>query len=312
MKSTPVTTDVWVVIGGSCSWFGQTRSCRTLASCKLGPPPRSGERDRGDYDRWVTGAYPAHREADVVLRDGSTVHVRPVRPSDEPALVEFFGALSPESRGFRFFTAGASLEGAARLTVDVDYESRYGMVAARGDGDHLVGQGTYVATGPGRAEIAFAISDELTGQGVGTIMLAHLAEVATEHDISLFEAEVQPDNRRMVEVFRESGFPVEISSVPGAILSSFPPCSPPRGWSALNSEIGSPPPPRCAASSSRARSRLSVPRAGAAASVARSSTTCWSPASAASFIRSIPRRRWSNRFAPIRASAMFPARSTLR
>jgi acetyl coenzyme A synthetase (ADP forming)-like protein len=177
----------------------------------------------------VTGAYPAHREADVVLRDGSTVHVRPVRPSDEPALVEFFGALSPESRGFRFFTAGASLEGAARLTVDVDYEARYGLVATRGDDDHLVGQGTYAATGPGRAEVAFAISDGLKGQGVGTIMLAHLAEVATEHDISLFEAEVQPDNRRMVEVFRESGFPVEISSVPGAIHIELPTLFSPEG-----------------------------------------------------------------------------------
>ena len=170
----------------------------------------------------MTTVYPAHREADVALRDGSTVHVRPVRPDDEPALIEFFGALSPQSRAFRFFTAAASLEGAARLTVDVDYESRYGMVATRGDGDHLVGQGTYVATGPSRAEVAFAISDELKGQGVGTIMLAHLAEVASEHDISMFEAEVQLGNRRMIEVFRESGFPVETSSVPGAIHIELP------------------------------------------------------------------------------------------
>ncbi len=145
-----------------------------------------------------------------------------MRPGDEPSLIEFFGALSPESRAFRFFTAAASLEGAARLTVDVDYESRYGMVATRGDGDRLVGQGTYVATGPSRAEIAFAISDELKGKGVGTIMLAHLAEVAIEHDISIFEADVQLGNRRMVEMFRESGFPVETSSVPGAIHIELP------------------------------------------------------------------------------------------
>jgi hypothetical protein len=49
-------------------------------------------------------AYPAHREADVVLRDGAVVHVRPVRPDDEPALVELFRSLSLNSRLFRFFS----------------------------------------------------------------------------------------------------------------------------------------------------------------------------------------------------------------
>src|SRR3990172_11874557 len=49
-------------------------------------------------------AYPAHREADVVLRDGSTVHVRPVRPNDEAALLSFFHGLSADSRQLRFFS----------------------------------------------------------------------------------------------------------------------------------------------------------------------------------------------------------------
>ena len=158
----------------------------------------------------------------MALRDGSTVHVRPVRASDEPFLAEFFAALSPESRAFRFFSAGASVKDAARITVDVDYESRFGLVATRDDEDHLVAQATYASTGPGRAEVAFAIADELAGNGVATILLAHLAEVAADNGISLFEADVQLGNRRMVEVFRESGFPVESSSVPGAIHLEFP------------------------------------------------------------------------------------------
>jgi len=35
-------------------------------------------------------AYPRHREADVVLRDGSTVHVRPVKAEDAAAVRAFF------------------------------------------------------------------------------------------------------------------------------------------------------------------------------------------------------------------------------
>jgi hypothetical protein len=46
--------------------------------------------------------YPAHREADVVLRDGSTLSVRPVRREDESRLRRFFDRLSEESRTFRF------------------------------------------------------------------------------------------------------------------------------------------------------------------------------------------------------------------
>jgi acetate---CoA ligase (ADP-forming) len=171
----------------------------------------------------ATGSdYPAYREADVVLRDGSTVHLRPVRAADEPMLREFFESLSSDSRMFRFFSGASDLAEAAERMADVDYAERYGLVAARGDGDRPVGHGAYVGTAPGRAEVAFAIADELQGQGLGTILLAHLAEVAEANGIEAFFAEVMPENHRMVEVFRESGFPIETSSEPGAIHVELP------------------------------------------------------------------------------------------
>lgn len=166
-------------------------------------------------------SYPAHRSADVALKDGSTVHIRPVRPEDEASLVTFFDELSPEARGFRFFTAAASTERAAALAAKVDYAADYGLVAIRGEDDRIVGHGTYMSDGPERAEVAFAVADALVGRGLGTILLAHLAQVADEHGIPLFEAEVLPGNRRMVEVFRESGFPTEISATAGAVHAEF-------------------------------------------------------------------------------------------
>jgi len=45
-----------------------------------------------------------HRDADVVLGDGSTVKVRPLQPTDERKLLDFFASLSEESRWLRFFT----------------------------------------------------------------------------------------------------------------------------------------------------------------------------------------------------------------
>jgi acetyl coenzyme A synthetase (ADP forming)-like protein len=170
----------------------------------------------------VVGVYPAHRETDVALRDGSTLHVRPLRPEDREALLSFFRGLSEEARGFRFFSPTADLDDATALAVDIDYRDRYGLVATRGQEPRIVGHAVYFGAGDSRAEIAFAIADELQGHGLGTILLAHLAEVAEDAGIEVFEAEVLPANHRMLEVFRESGFPVEVTSEPDGVRARFP------------------------------------------------------------------------------------------
>src|SRR5205823_7921001 len=81
---------------------------------------------------------------------------------------------------------------------------------------------TYLQTGPDRAEVAFAIADDVQGRGLGTILLGQLAETAAESGISLFEARVLPENRRMIEVFRESGFPVQVRSESGDVAVELP------------------------------------------------------------------------------------------
>jgi acetate---CoA ligase (ADP-forming) len=158
----------------------------------------------------------------VALRDGSTVHVRPIRAEDEEAMLRFLEGLDPGSRMFRFASGGTDLEAAARLMVDVDYSQRYGLVAVRGVSDEVVAQGNYFGIEPGQAEVAFTIARGLQGLGLGTLLLAHLAEVAEGNGISLFVAEVLADNHRMIEVFRESGFPIEMSSRPGTIHVELP------------------------------------------------------------------------------------------
>ncbi|MDP9341897.1 MAG: GNAT family N-acetyltransferase [Actinomycetota bacterium] len=166
--------------------------------------------------------YPAHREADVALRDGSTVHVRPARGEDHDAMLEFLRELSPDSRMLRFFTGSANLEWAAERMTEVDYRDRVSLVATAGAGDRIVAHATYIKTAPERAEVAFAIADALQGRGLGTILLGQLAEMAEENGIRVFEAQVLPNNRRMIDVFRESGFPVSMRSEPGTVIVEFP------------------------------------------------------------------------------------------
>jgi acetyl coenzyme A synthetase (ADP forming)-like protein len=169
----------------------------------------------------VSSAYPAHREADVVLHDGSTVHLRPVRGEDEAGLREFFAALSARSRAFRFFSGAVDVERAAVALADVDYAERYGLVAVRG-GARIVGHGLYVGGPDGRAEVAFAIAEEMQGKGLGTILLAHLAEVAGENGYPTFVAEVLPQNHRMIEMFRQSGLPTQVRAEPGVLRVEMP------------------------------------------------------------------------------------------
>jgi acetate---CoA ligase (ADP-forming) len=176
--------------------------------------------DPGDATS-LTPAYPSDREADVVLRDGSTVHVRPVRTDDGPAIRSFLEGLSQESIAFRFFGV-PSLDWVTNWSVDVDYSDRFALVAESGSPRSVIAHAAYIREGADRAEVAFLVDDAWQGQGISTIMLAHLSEVAQAHGIATFTAEVLPANHRMIEVFRESGFPVQMKSTPDAIAVELP------------------------------------------------------------------------------------------
>ncbi len=165
--------------------------------------------------------YPSDREAEIVLRDGSTVHVRPVRESDRTAIRSFLESLSPDSIAFRFF-GHPDLDWATGWAVDVDYAGRFALVAETGSPRQIIAHAAYMREDAQRAEVAFMVADTWQGKGISTALLAHIAEVAHRQGIATFTAEVMPVNHRMIEVFRESGFPVELRSTPDSIHVEFP------------------------------------------------------------------------------------------
>ncbi len=165
------------------------------------------------------------READVVLRDGSTAHVRPVRADDADALKALFAGLSERSRYLRFFSAFPSLDPVVAWATAADSDQRgFGLVATFGADHQVVAHGAYDRgrAHPERAEVALAISDGMQGKGIGTLLLGQLAEIAAEDGVSTFDAEVLPENHEMVAVLRDSGFAVATRTVPGALLIEFP------------------------------------------------------------------------------------------
>jgi L-amino acid N-acyltransferase YncA len=159
---------------------------------------------------------PRHRKADVLLRDGSTVHVRPVRVEDAAAVEAFFKGLSPESIALRFFCGFPDLDRAVRWATEVDDQHRYGLVATSADGRVVAHAGwEREPDRPERAEVAFAIADAMQHKGLGTILLGQLIEAADQAGVAVLSAEVLPQNHRMIHVFRDSGFLVMTRTIPG-------------------------------------------------------------------------------------------------
>ena len=174
--------------------------------------------------------YPTHWEADVVLTDGGTAHVRPIRPQDDIALQRFHLGQSRQSTVFRFFAPleELPLKDVTRFTR-VDHDDRVAFVAVASDEDdeRIIAVARYDRDSPGQdgpsdeAEVAFNVADDHHGRGLGSVLLEHLTAAARERGIRHFTAEVLPHNSRMLGVFRDAGYVVDQYLDDGIMSVSF-------------------------------------------------------------------------------------------
>src|SRR5512138_1937565 len=111
--------------------------------------------------------YPAQFESDVVLRNGRTLHIRPIRPDDKSQLLAFFQGLSADSLHSRFFDVRTADAAMRDTPIDVDYENDFGVVGELGDGIIAVAHYFRIRTKPRVAEVAFTIADRAQGCGIG-------------------------------------------------------------------------------------------------------------------------------------------------
>ena len=163
-----------------------------------------------------------------LLRDGTSVDIRAIRPDDRTRLVDLFGRLSAQSIYFRFFGAKKRLTDAElRQFTELDGVERAALVATllHDDAERIIGVARYARSPEGpanRADVAFTVDDAWQGRGVGTLLLEHLALVARGNGITEFEADVLGENNRMLHVFGESGFRVQRSLEGGIFHLCFP------------------------------------------------------------------------------------------
>ncbi|TWF94091.1 bifunctional GNAT family N-acetyltransferase/acetate--CoA ligase family protein [Saccharopolyspora dendranthemae] len=165
--------------------------------------------------------YPRQWEADVVLSDGGTVHLRPIVPADKDKLIAFHGRLSDRTRYYRYFGPYPRMpERDVRRFTQVDYVNRIAMVALLGD--DIVAVGRFDRLGEQKsAEVAFVVEDGHQGRGLGSILLEHLAASAQERGLRRFVAEVLAENSKMVRVFRDAGYQVSRAMEEGVVHLEF-------------------------------------------------------------------------------------------
>ncbi|MFF2955935.1 GNAT family N-acetyltransferase [Kitasatospora sp. NPDC057965] len=172
--------------------------------------------------------YPQHWEADILLRDGGTARIRPITPADAGRLVEFYEQVSDQSKYFRFFAPYPRLSDKdVRRFTHHDFVNRVGLAVVVRDRfiatvryDRIDHDGRPSETGTD-AEVAFLVQDAHQGRGVASALLEHIAAVAQERGIRRFQAEVLPENRKMVKVFTDAGYVQRRSFADGVVHLEF-------------------------------------------------------------------------------------------
>ncbi|WDF41859.1 GNAT family N-acetyltransferase [Streptomyces sp. T12] len=173
--------------------------------------------------------YPAHWEADVVLRDGGTARIRPITVDDAERLVSFYEQVSDESKYYRFFAPypRLSAKDVHRFTHH-DFVDRVGLAATVGGEfiatvryDRIGADGMPASAPADEAEVAFLVQDAHQGRGVASALLEHVGAVARERGIRRFAAEVLPANSKMIKVFTDAGYTQKRSFEDGVVRLEF-------------------------------------------------------------------------------------------
>jgi acyl-CoA synthetase (NDP forming)/RimJ/RimL family protein N-acetyltransferase len=158
----------------------------------------------------------------ALLSDGSTVEIRPARPEDADDIRRMHEQMSPDNAYFRFFSFSPRAPEREALRLARPEAPDHAALLARLEGK-LVGVASYEPTErPGVAEIAFAVSDEMHGRGVATLLLEHLVSLARQRRLTAFAAETLPENLAMQRVFADAGLPVERQFTDGVIELTMP------------------------------------------------------------------------------------------
>lgn len=166
------------------------------------------------YKHMAIMPYPSYMESRTQLKDGTQVLIRPSRPEDAEEIQEFVRRLSDQSRYNRFMSSIKELSQAILVKftqLDYDREMALSMIKEHPESrDETLGIARYMTDPDMEAcEFAISIADAWQGQGIGTILMERLFEVAREQGLKVMRGEILTSNAGMQKLTRKLGFTVE-------------------------------------------------------------------------------------------------------
>ena len=210
---------------GVVNLFGKSLQERVLAMIEIAHPDHrqrlfdeakearliGRERKLGEATR---GIYPVQLE-ETVVRDGEEITIRPSKPVDERRIQEHYYNLERNDVQRRFFHEKASFgRNDVEPASQVDYIKDLTLVAVVGEFGfgRVVGVGEYLLlVESNMAEVAFSISTDYQGKGIGSLLMRKLARAARDNGISGLLAYTSPHNRGMISLFKTLPYHVKTS-----------------------------------------------------------------------------------------------------
>jgi acetate---CoA ligase (ADP-forming) len=161
---------------------------------------------------------------DDVLPDGSTIHLRPIRPDDKQRMLAMWARTSAESRRSRFHGLFNLDETNIGRFTDLDPAYQLAIVATRGRGEResIIGVARYEREEdrPEVAEFAALVEDAHQGRGLGTLLVRHLAQAAADAGITHLSGDILSDNTRMLNLVRDLGLEYRSARDPAGVVRS--------------------------------------------------------------------------------------------
>ena len=176
------------------------------------------ELEEDELPKLAIRPYPNQYTSTFKMKDGSEITIRPIRPEDEPRMVQFHETLSERTVYFRYLQSLQLTQRVAheRLTriCYIDYDREIALVAECVDTNTaqtgIVGVGRLQRiSGRRDAEFAIVISDAAQGNGLGTELLRRIVDVARREKVGRLIAEVHPENSVMLRLCEKLGFQID-------------------------------------------------------------------------------------------------------
>lgn len=146
--------------------------------------------------------------ATETLRNGASLQIRALLPSDRAEMLASIGRTSKETLYRRFFAIKRTFtEREIDFYLNVDFVEHVALAAVLSEGGRqvIVGGARYFVVRPGCAEVGFAIDDAHQRLGIGTYLIAHLIAIARASGLNELVAEVLSENVPMLKLFQRCG-----------------------------------------------------------------------------------------------------------